>query len=68
MSRYLKGSVVRRKSVRSGMAVVAIAVSESIPRVWASFLASSAFKRCCPWRAAAMYIVSLVPMAVPRSS
>src|SRR5262249_4955337 len=68
MSRYLKGSVVRGKSVRSGMAVMTMAVSASMPRTWASCFASSAFRRCCPWRAAAMYMVSLVPMAFPRSS
>src|ERR1700682_5375259 len=68
MSRYLKGSVVSGKSARSGPAVVAMAVSASMPRACESFLASSAFSRCCPWSAAAMYIVSFVPIAVPRSS
>jgi len=55
-------------AVRSGMAVVTLAVSRSTPTASASFFASSAFKRCWPCSAAARYVASLVPILLARSS
>jgi len=68
MSRYLNGSVVSGKSVRSGICVVTIAVSTLTPTAAASVFASSAFRRCWPWSAAARYVGSFVPIVLPRSS